>query len=57
LVVAAGVELEDFVVLTGAGLDVDGVALTETLTEAGLDGAAVLDGARVDSEVSAPDRE
>lgn len=53
---AYGAELEDFVVLTGAGLDVEGVALTETLTDAGLVGAAVLDGATVDSDVSAPVR-
>lgn len=40
--------------LTGAALVVEGVALTLTLTEAGLVGAAVLLGARVASEVSAP---
>jgi hypothetical protein len=42
-------------VLTSAVLD--GVALTETLTDAGLVGTAVLVGARVDSEVRAPERE
>ena len=43
--------------LLRAGLDVDDVALIETVTEAGLAGAPVLLGARVASEVSAPVRE
>ena len=44
------------VVLTGAA-ELDGVALTDTLTEAGLVGAAVDVGATVASEVRAPVRE
>jgi len=46
-----GVVLELVVVLTGAGLD--GVALTETLADAGLVGAAVLVDAIVASDVRA----
>jgi hypothetical protein len=46
--------LELFVVLTGAGLELEGVALTETLAEAGLVGAPVPVGASVASDVRLP---